>query len=289
MRRVVGVFVACLVVGLCGGSAGAAGEAEQSQVGGVIRDGAPEAVVVVGRSGTLGSWESGAGGGGGGARWRCGYYAFDLDPADSDGGLASVHYDAGPVDPEPGQPYVLACFDGSGRMAKSVLQVFDPADPLGPIAATERALDEARRRLDLPLPQPALNPPGAQLVGVATWLWVDGPWSPASATAAVGAVAATVTATPVQVVWSTGDGTTTTCDAGTRYDPGRPPAGQHSSCTHVFTRSSAALPGGTYAVSATVTYEVTWSASTGAGGDLGPLSRSTTVAVRVVEAQALIR
>ena len=263
------------------------GNRTRQHVGGQIRDGAPEAVVVVGRSGTVGSWEGSAGGGG--ARWRCGYYAFDLDPADSDGVLASIHYDDGPVDPEAGEPYVLACYDPSGRLVKSVLQIFDPADPLGPIAATERALDEARRRLDLPLPQPALNPPGAQLVGVPTWLWVDGPWAPASATAAVGAVNATVTATPVQVVWTTGDGATTTCDAGTPYDPSRPPADQHSSCTHVFTRSSSALAGGTYAVTATVTYDVAWSASTGAGGELGSLSRSTTVPVRVAEAQALIR
>ena len=122
-----------------------------------------------------------------------------------------------------------------------------------------------------------------------TWLWVDGPWTSASATASVGAVAATVTATPVEVVWDTGDGTTTTCDAGTPYDLSRAPAEQHSGCTHVFTRSSASLPGGTYAVTATVTYEVSWTASTGAGGGLGTLSRSTTTGVPVTEAQALIR
>ena len=184
---------------------------------------------------------------------------------------------------------MLACYDPSGRLVKSVLQVFDPADPLGAVAATERALDEARRRLDLPLPQPALNPPGAQLVGVATWLWVDGPWAPASATAAVGAVNATVTATPVEVVWSTGDGTTTTCDAGTPYDPTRPPADQRSSLHPRLHPLVGGPPGGTYAVTATVTYDVTWSASTGAAGALGTLSRSTTVPVRVTEAQALIR
>ena len=152
-------------------------------VGGQIVNGAPEAVVVVSRSGTLGSWE---GTPRGGARWRCGYYAFDYGSGDFGLGLAKVHYDDGPVDPEPGQPYVLACFDPSDRMVSSILRIYDPADPFGGVAATERALDEARRRLDLPLPQPALNPPTAQLVGVPTWLWVDGPWAPASATAAVG-------------------------------------------------------------------------------------------------------
>lgn len=286
MRRLIALLVIAFLALPAAAEAVVIGDG--TTVGGQITNGAPEAVVIVGRSGTIGSW-TGSSGGGGGARWRCGYYAFDLDPADSDGGLATVHHADGPVDPEVGEPYVLACYDSSGRLVRSILRVFDPADPFGPIAATERALDEARRRLDLPLPEPALNPPTTQLVGVPTWLWLDGPWSAASATAAVGAVNATVTATPVQVVWSTGDGATTTCDAGTPYDPTRRPADQHSSCTHVFTRSSAALPAGAYAVTAAVTYDVAWSASTGTGGALGSLTRSTTVPVRVTEAQALIR
>ena len=285
MRRLIvaGLVVLSLVVGSVG-----AVEASGNGVdaGGQIVNGAPEAVVVVGRTGTVGSWE---GTPHGGARWHCGYYAFDAGSGDFGLVVAKVHYDEGPVDPEPGKPYVLACFDQSDRMVKSILRIFDPADPFGGVAATERALDEARRRLDPPLPLPALNPPTAQLVGVATWLWVDGPWSPVSATAAVGAVTATVTAAPVEVVWDTGDGTTTTCDAGTPYDPTRPPAGQHSGCTHVFTRTSAGRPGGSYAVTATVTYEVTWSATTGGSGALGTLTRSTTIPVRVTEAQALIR
>jgi len=203
--------------------------------------------------------------------------------------LANIHYDDGPVDPEPGQAYVLACYDQAGNQVRSRLQQFDPGDPLAGIAVTERALDEARRRLDLPLPEPAVNPPGAQLVGVATWLWVDGPWAPRSATASVGAVAATVTARPDHVVWDLGDGTTLTCDAGTPYDTSRGPHEQESDCTHVFTRSSAALPDGTYAVTVTISYDVAWSATTGGGGSLGALERSTTMPVRVGEAQALLR
>ena len=203
--------------------------------------------MVVGRSGTVGSWD---GTPRGGARWTCGYYAFDLDPSDSDGGLADIRYDDGPVDPEPGQAYVLACYDESGNQVKSLLQQFDPADPLAGIAATERALDEARRRLDLPLPEPAVNPPGAQLVGVATWLWVDGPWAaPLGDGIRRGRSSATVTARPDHVVWDLGDGTTLTCDAGTPYDTSRAPgrAGRATAPTS-SPASSAALPDGTYAV-----------------------------------------
>jgi hypothetical protein len=193
------------------------------------------------------------------------------------------------ADPEPGEPYVLTCSDQTGRLVVNRLTTFDPADPFGGIAATERALEEARRRLDLPRPEPAVNPPTEQLVGVPTWLWVDGPWQETSATAAVGSVAATVTARPVRVEWDMGDGTTVTCDAGQRYDPTRSPAEQQSPCTHVFTVSSAAPTGGQVTVTATVVYAVGWSATTGEGGDLGELSRSATIPVTVREAQALIR
>lgn len=285
MRRVVAAGALLFCMAVVAPDADAALQ-DDAHTGGQIVDGSPEAVVVVGRSGEVGSW---TGSPRGGARWTCGYYDFDADP-NGYGNDGTVRYDDGPVDPEPGELYVLVCRDQSGRTVKSLLQRFDPADPLGGIAATERALDEARKRLDLPLPSPGLNPPGAQLVGVATWLWVDGPWAPASATAQVAGVSATVTATPVSVVWSPGDGTTVTCDGpGTPYDPNRPPADQRSSCTHAYGRSSAALPGGAYALTATVTYEVTWSSSTGAGGALGTLTRTTTVAVVVEEAQALIR
>jgi hypothetical protein len=86
-----------------------------------------------------------------------------------------------------------------------------------------------------------------------------------------------------------GDGTTVSCGPGSAYDPARPPADQGSDCTHVYGRASTGLPGGAYSVSATVTYEVGWSSSTGSGGSLGGLTRTTTVPVTVTEAQALIR
>jgi hypothetical protein len=288
MRRLVAGVVVGAICLLPVSSAGAAAQDGTQTAGGQISNGSPEAVVVVGRSGDVASW-SGSAGGGGGSRWRCGYYAFEVNPSDSDGVLAVVDYDAGPVDPEPEQHYVLACFDQDGRQVRSLLSTFDPGDPFGGIAATERALEEARRMLDLPVPSPGLNPPGAQLVGVPTWLWVDGPWQPASATASVGAVSATVTARPTGVEWDMGDGTTETCGPGTPYDTARAPSAQHSDCTHVFTHSSTARTGGTYAVTATVTYDVDWTASTGGGGPLGSLTRSATVPVTVQEAQALIR
>ncbi|MCD9623747.1 hypothetical protein [Rhabdothermincola salaria] len=240
---------------------------------------------MVGSSGTIASWEGGTGGGR--PRWRCGYYQVEAKPSESE--AHPIRYDLGPIDPVAGEAYVLACFDAADQMVLNRPTRFDPGDPLAGIAAAERALDEARRRLDLPLPQPALNPPGEQLVGVATWLWLADAWAPSSATAAIGAVSSTVTAQPVQVTWDMGDGTTLTCDAGVAYDPGRAPEEQSSACTHVYTRASAGAPGGRYPVTVTVGYEVSWSASTGAGGELEGLSRQTTIDVVVRQAQAVIR
>ncbi|HEY6532015.1 MAG TPA: hypothetical protein VIY72_06910 [Acidimicrobiales bacterium] len=281
-----------LVLGLaaCGGGAAANPRQPGETVGGSIRDGSPEAVVVVGRSGELASW---SGGSRGGPRWSCWY--IDIGPLRGGPPIdeaMGVPYTT-PADPVVGQPYALTCFDESGQRTSIQLAVFDPADPFGGVAAVERAMDEARRRLDLPLPEPKVNPPTAQLVGVPTWLWVDGPWQESSATAAIGPVSATVTARPLRVEWDLGDGTTVTCDAGTRYDPSRPPDEQESSCAHVFTTSSHRLPGGQLMVTATVVYAVGWSASTGGGtgtgGDLGELTRSASIPVTVTEAQALIR
>jgi hypothetical protein len=267
------------------GTANAKGEAGGATAGGSIRDGSPEAVVVLGGSGELVSW---SGGSGGGARWTCGYYALTGGRGEGDGPVVDVDRSA-PIDPVAGEIYSLACTDETGARVRNGLVRFDPGDPFGGVAAVERAMEQARRQLALPLPEPRLNPPTEQLVGLSTWLWVDGPWQEGSATAAIGAVSATVTARPLRVDWDLGDGATVTCDAGVRYDPSRPPGEQESSCTHVFTTSTQRLPGGQRTVTATVVYAVEWSASTGAGGELGELSRSASIPVTVREAQALIR
>lgn len=277
----------CLIVGISIGFHGLASDsvvagnlAGGTGPGASIVGGAPEAIVVVGRSGTVGSWSSGAAT----RTWTCGYF----EPLEGQNAL--VAFEETPADPRAGRLYLFSCTDQNGQNVQARLVVFDPGDPLAGVAAAERALGEARRRLDLPLPEPVLNPPGAQLVGVATWLWLDGPWQPTEATAAIGAVRSTVTARPVEVTWSMGDGTTVTCSgAGRAYDPARPPRDQSSDCTHVYTRASAAEPGGAHTVTVTVAYEVGWSASTGAGGPLDTLTRTTAVPVVVQQAQAVIR
>ena len=244
-------------------------------------NGTPEAIVVSGPGGGVlhtvihqGSGRSGT--------WTCHYYATvaaanaqNLEPD-----LAK-----GPIVPGPGQTIGLLCWDDGGNIAHSAIFVFDPADPVPGIDDPAQAAADAERLLPLHPPAIRLSPPvGAhQLVGLATWLWVGGPWRPLRASATLGGVTSTVTATPTTVTWTLDDGTAVTCHGpGTPYDPRRPADVQHSNCTYLFEDA------GHFRLTATVTYEITWTASTGDAGGLGPVTRAGTVPVVVDQAQAVI-
>lgn len=260
--------------------------AESRWTSGTITDGSPEAIVVITRDGTLDSW---SGGGGGGARWRCGYYALAapvtsvLDPT------PIVDWDAGPVNPVRGESYMLGCTDQDGARVRTSWVTFDPGDPFSGVGATERAVDEARRRLEIPDPRPVVNPPDAQLVGLPMWMWLDDPWERVWASASIGSVWAGVAAWPETSYWEFSDGTGIWCDRGIAYDIFRDPRDQSSGCTHTFTRTSAFNADGVEWVRVTVTWGVEWTSSEMGGEPLGTLTRSTDLPVRVVEAQALVR
>lgn len=187
---------------------------------------------------------------------------------------------------EPGDWYVKRCFDSTGQEVQNegvwIGQV-DPAD----LAA------QARKALPLPLPKVATSPnaAGDQLVGVPTWLWIDGGWAPASATAALPGVSVTVTAVPESVTWDMGDGSKVVCRGpGTPYDETRPSDEQTTDCSHTYKRSSAGQPGERFAVAATLTWRVSWTASgVAGGGSLGAVTRTSRLGLRVAEAQALNR
>jgi hypothetical protein len=155
----------------------------------------------------------------------------------------------------------------------------------------QQALDYNR----LPLPGVEMSPPANrdQLVNLETWLWVDpAAFQPVSASAAAGGVAVTTTASPELVTWEMGDGHTVTCPGpGTPYDSSKPASEQQTSCSYTYRQSSAGQAGGAYRVTATVSWHVSWVA-TGvpagepAAGNLGAVTRSSTLSVRVAEAEA---
>ncbi|MCU0269227.1 MAG: hypothetical protein MUF83_11345 [Acidimicrobiales bacterium] len=225
--------------------------------------------------------------GGSGSDWRCGYFPVVSAGGDTGWGAASTTAAA----PEKGMPYLLECRDSTGAVVYSELLVFDPGNPIGTLFAAQRAADEAYKRLVLPLPSITTSPPlgKPQLVGVPTWLWL-GSWESASASASLAGVTSTVTAVPQSVSWTTGDGAQVTCSGpGTSYDFSRPAASQSTDCRHVYTRrSTASGPDGTYTLTATVTWTVSWQATNGEAGDLGTLTSTASTSVQVLEAQAVI-
>ncbi len=212
-------------------------------------------------------------------QWTCHYYAGGGDNA------GSTTVGVVPIAPEAGQVVMLECTDASGGVVFQRVFTFDPADPLPGLDDPAQAAADALAALALPAPAISVDPPppSPQLVGVPTWLWVAD-WATRRATATLDGVSATVVATPTRLTWTASpSGTTVTCDGpGTPYDPGRPPESQASTCTTTFEVA------GPQQLTATVTYAVSWTATTGDAGVLEPLTRAATRDLEVDQAQALI-
>jgi hypothetical protein len=276
--------IAGVATALSGGVARAAGDDPTGvppTPKGEIHDDAPEAIVVESPGGP--THEIHHGGPGRHGRWTCHYYLVGgIDGSDAPG----PRFDLGPVNPRAGDPVDLHCVNDDGLIVYDEIFVFDPAEPLARLDLPARAADEARRLLAIAAPTVRLSPPATvpQLVGVQTWLWIDDPWVPQQASATLDGVTATVTATPTTVTWALDDGTSVACDGpGTRYDDSRPAAEQSTDCSLVFGRAGRSV------LHATVRYATSWTATTGDGEALEPVTRTTDVPVDVVEAQALIR
>jgi hypothetical protein len=197
---------------------------------------------------------------------------------------------------EPGYWALDKCTGPNGPIPEP--PVFVPINqptPAGgtPTAAPPPAAVALQAEKQVPLGSPTIEtaPPltSEQLVNVGGWLWIDpAGWKPLQATATIAGVSASATATPQKVVWSTGDGTTLTCDGpGTPYDSSNPNA--TSDCTHTWTVSSANEPGDAYTLTATVYWQVTWTAiGAPGGGNLGLVAGPPAQAqVRVATSEAL--
>lgn len=222
---------------------------------------------------------SSPGGGGGGSTTGCTYTPVDQHLSDIAGDLAANGW-GNPGGEGEGAWYRKICPDGTGTM------VWIPAGGVDPAAVAQQAFDRAQ----IPLPGVHLNPPEGtdQVVNVETWLWVDN-FRAVSATASTGSVSVTVTAQPVRVDWSMGNGDTVSCPSGgTPYDNGRPPNSQRTHCSYTYRRSSASSPAGTFTMRAITRWHVTWVATgVNASGDLGFLGRTTDIIIRVAEIQTV--
>lgn len=148
---------------------------------------------------------------------------------------------------------------------------------------------ETAQRTAIPLPSIRTSPPVGrdQLVNLPTWMWVED-WSSRRATATEGPLTVTVVAAPRSVTWRMGDGGSVVCGAGTPWNSALREEQQSTDCSHTYTRSSANQPDLLYQARATMTWDVTWSATNGESGSLGQANRSVDFTMRVAEGQAIV-
>jgi hypothetical protein len=202
-------------------------------------------------------------------------------------GGPSVTASLGVGGPQPGQWVFPVC---AGPGVLNPMPPFWVTDAQPPAAGAVQVApvvvaQQAAKELGFGSPTIEMAPPDGspQLVGVASWLWLaPGAWRTVTASASAGPVTTTATATPSKVVWDMGDGQSVTCDGpGTPYSASEPNA--TTDCSYTW-------PGpGSFTVTATVYWSVTWTATgAGGGGNLGvqagPPARA---AVTVTESQAI--
>ncbi|WP_157596640.1 ATP/GTP-binding protein [Streptacidiphilus rugosus] len=128
-------------------------------------------------------------------------------------------------------------------------------------------------------------PPGTKgVVGLPVWLWDNvspTTWGPNTAAASAGGVTVTATGSATQIVWTMGDGATVTCDnPGVAYQASF--GAQVPVCGHIYTATSDKEPGGKYTITATSTWVVDWTATTGQTGQI-TVTRQSNSAVEIGE------
>lgn len=195
---------------------------------------------------------------------------------------------------EPGDGAVYDCYQPQTGLLIPIWAA-DPPPNSGagpsPRDVAQLAIDDmALRAIDIGItPSPIAGRIG--LVGMPVWMWAQSPddhsYGPITATASAGGITITATATVQKVTWEMGDGTTVVCDsAGTPY---KAKHGKHPSpdCGHVYETSSAGEPGGTYTVTATSAWVITW-AGAGQTGTIRLDGLQRSVEITVGEAQVLV-
>lgn len=229
--------------------------------------------------------------------------AYSTGGSSSSGGGGSCAWRVATID---GQPLTLYTADGNAMQGLGtnasggsytgqwLYRVCDGqiASGLIPqVAAVDPALLAAQARQSIPIPDPVIgfspSEGGQTFAQLNTWLWVDeGWWQARTATASAGGVTATVTASPSQSSWTTGDGATTTCTGpGVVWRPGM--AEDATNCSHTYRRSSAGEPNGSFIVTVEVGFDVTWTSNVGPGGTLAGVTRTASRPLRVGEIQAI--
>ncbi|MER5696021.1 ATP/GTP-binding protein [Streptomyces mirabilis] len=190
-------------------------------------------------------------------------------------------------------PAAIAGAQAAGGLGMAAFETFwaatAPAGAIDPRVLAQQAID----KMLLQGPDIDINPkPGGKgLVGMPVWMAADPSqttWGPNSASASAGAVTVTATAKVAKVVWDMGDGTppVTCTGAGTPYAKsyGLKPS---PDCGHVYTQPSSRVAGGTFKVTATSTWVIDWQVAGGGEGGQLTETRTSNVALTLVESQAV--
>jgi hypothetical protein len=126
----------------------------------------------------------------------------------------------------------------------------------------------ARNQLVLPAPHVHTAPRAKTFVQLRTALWVNpGDFQRETAVAEVPGQAVTAVATPKDITWHMGEGTVTCTAAGSRNG---------TDCGYTYEHSSANQPGGKYAISVTVTWDIFWTCEGDCDADGGNFADPTT-------------
>jgi len=155
-------------------------------------------------------------------------------------------------------------------------------------------LVQALGELNVPHLQPVTAPPRgtAGLVGLPEWFWVPADqWHARSLTVTAGPVWATVVAAPIGLAFQPGAGLgpVSCAGPGTAYDSRRPSVQQHTDCSYTYQWPSAGQPENAYHASLTVSWQVSWTGSGGAGGVLdAALGVPVGLTIPVAQGEALV-
>ena len=164
---------------------------------------------------------------------------------------------------------------------------------------TRDILPSVLRRLkeeSLPAPTPAF----ALLDPQFGWAYVrtpldfragGGSWAPVSVTASIGPFSATATGTPVSLTFDPGDSSAAdpvTCRGTAPIAPYV--AESPGACSYTYTNASStsAYDGYHFLTTFTIGWQISWTSSTGEGGNLEPFSTSATSELAVAEAKGIV-
>ncbi|TDO92998.1 hypothetical protein C8D81_0774 [Enemella evansiae] len=145
-----------------------------------------------------------------------------------------------------------------GGPAPAPVPVAGPPPPPDPRVVAQQVL----ARLEIPAPTAYTGPDHTRnewqmmVVGYPVWLWTTGPDSYTTTVTEQG-LTMTLTARRTTTEFRLGDGTTKFCGRTTPYNNAVQPGARSPSCDHVYQKPSKP---GSYQISATTHWQVTWSA-----------------------------